>query len=80
MRIAAQGGDPGRIDVAIDPAGEGWQVTIRDNGTGFDPASTPSGLGLASMKARARQLGGTVALTTGPGEGTIVILSVPVPS
>ncbi len=37
QRIASIGGDPGRIDVAIDAAGEGWQVTIRDNGIGIPP-------------------------------------------
>lgn len=37
MRIAEQGGEPGRIDVSIDPAGEGWQVSIRDNGIGIPP-------------------------------------------
>ncbi len=37
MRIAANGGEPGRIDVTIDPSGEGWQVTIRDNGIGIPP-------------------------------------------
>jgi len=37
QRIAAHGGDPGRIDVSIEPAGEGWQVTIRDNGIGIPP-------------------------------------------
>jgi len=37
MRIDAQGGDPGRIDCSIDPAGQGWQVTIRDNGIGIPP-------------------------------------------
>ncbi len=37
MRIDAHGGDPGRIDCSIDPAGQGWQVTIRDNGIGIPP-------------------------------------------
>ncbi|MES2920915.1 MAG: ATP-binding protein [Verrucomicrobiota bacterium] len=37
MRIAANGGEQGRIDVSIDAAGEGWQVTIRDNGIGIPP-------------------------------------------
>jgi signal transduction histidine kinase len=37
MRIAEHGGEPGRIDVSIDPAGEGWQITIRDNGIGIPP-------------------------------------------
>ena len=37
MRIAANGGESGKIDVAIEAAGEGWQVTIRDNGIGIPP-------------------------------------------
>lgn len=41
MRQAEMGGDPGRIDVAIEPAGEGWQVSIRDNGIGIPPENLP---------------------------------------
>jgi signal transduction histidine kinase len=37
QRLAAHEGDPGRIDVTVEPAGEGWQVTIRDNGIGIPP-------------------------------------------
>ncbi|MEX1115223.1 MAG: ATP-binding protein [Akkermansiaceae bacterium] len=54
MRIEAMGGDPGRIDCTIEPAGEGWQVTTRDNGIGipledmhkiFDPFFTSKDVG-----------------------------------
>lgn len=41
QRIAEMGGDPGRIDVAIEPAGGGWQVSIRDNGIGIPPENLP---------------------------------------
>ncbi len=37
MRLAAHGGERGCIDVAIEPSGEGWQVSIRDNGIGIPP-------------------------------------------
>lgn len=37
MRIAEIGGEPGKIDCAIDAAGDGWQVTILDNGIGIPP-------------------------------------------
>lgn len=37
QRIEAHQGDPGRINVSIEPAGEGWQVTILDNGIGIPP-------------------------------------------
>jgi signal transduction histidine kinase len=41
QRVEADGGEPGRIDVSLDPAGEGWQVTIRDNGIGIPPENLP---------------------------------------
>ncbi len=37
MRLEADGGESGVISVSIDPAGDGWQVTIRDNGIGIPP-------------------------------------------
>ena len=37
QRIAAAPGEPGRIDVAIEPSGEGWLVSIHDNGIGIPP-------------------------------------------
>ena len=37
QRVATIGGDPGRIDVSIDAAGDGWQVSIRDNGIAIPP-------------------------------------------
>ena len=37
QRIAEDGGPPGNIDVSIEPAGEGWEVSIRDNGIGIPP-------------------------------------------
>jgi signal transduction histidine kinase len=42
QRIAeAPGGEPGRIDVTLEPAGQGWQVTFLDNGIGIPPESLP---------------------------------------
>ncbi|MCU0750319.1 MAG: HAMP domain-containing histidine kinase, partial [Akkermansiaceae bacterium] len=37
MRIAEHGGEPGKIDVLVEPAGEGWQISVRDNGIGIPP-------------------------------------------
>ncbi|MEO3978678.1 sensor histidine kinase [Streptomyces sp. CAU 1734] len=54
-------------------------LDITDDGTGFAPAAAPSGAGagdrghgLAAMRARVRQLGGTLAIESAPGEGTVV--------
>lgn len=53
------------------------EVSVLDNGRGFDASATHSGWGLASMKKRAEELGGVLELISTPGEGTSVILRVP---
>ncbi len=55
------------------------QVTliVRDDGIGFDPATTTRGLGLDSMTARAILLGGTFQLDSAPEQGTRLTLTLP---
>ncbi|HEX2143271.1 MAG TPA: GAF domain-containing sensor histidine kinase [Glycomyces sp.] len=49
------------------------RITIADDGHGFDATEAATrGLGLLSMRERAKALGGDLELTTAPGEGTIV--------
>jgi signal transduction histidine kinase len=51
------------------------RITIADDGAGFDAAEAATrGLGLLSMRERAKALGGELELTTAPGEGTVVAL------
>jgi signal transduction histidine kinase len=54
---------------------ESERITIADDGTGFDAAEAATrGLGLLSMRERAKALGGELVLKTAPGEGTAVTL------
>lgn len=58
------------------------QVTIEDDGRGFDPGDDPerarrSGLGLAGMRERAALVGGHVEIESSPGVGTTVFVRVP---
>ena len=56
-------------------------LTIEDNGSGFslDDVGTASGhLGLMSMSERARNLGGQLDIQSRPGQGTRLVLDVPV--
>ncbi len=53
------------------------ELTIRDNGEGFEPESLyngnlKKGLGLASMKERAEFSGGTFCLESSAGKGTVI--------
>ncbi|MGC9499991.1 sensor histidine kinase [Streptomyces sp. WG7] len=59
-------------------------VDIADDGRGFDTGRPPRrgrastrGHGLPGMVMRARQAGGTLAVESAPGEGTVVTMSVP---
>jgi signal transduction histidine kinase len=54
-------------------------VTIRDNGSGFDPdhAASPTSLGLLSMRERAAAIGATLEIASRPGAGTAIILERP---
>lgn len=55
------------------------RVTIRDNGSGFDPeqAAKPTSLGLLSMRERATAIGGTLEIASRPGTGTAVVFELP---
>lgn len=52
------------------------RLVVRDDGDGFDPAAA-GGFGLAGMRARAEQVGGVLAVRSGPGAGTTIELEVP---
>ncbi|MGW7199728.1 sensor histidine kinase [Streptomyces chryseus] len=63
------------IDVQVDA--RHVRATVVDDGVGFSPA-TQRGNGLSSLYERAQLLGGEVSITSTPGAGTAVELSVPV--
>jgi signal transduction histidine kinase len=53
-------------------------VSVLDHGAGFDPARTPTGMGLReSITRRLADAGGTATVQSTPGEGTYVELTVP---
>jgi signal transduction histidine kinase len=65
VRVAVNDGAHGRL----------W-VEIADDGTGFDPAATTSGFGLAGMRERVQLSGGQLTVTPSP-EGTTVRAELP---
>ena len=67
------------ITVRLCAEPESVQLTIQDNGAGFDPhVSTLSrGFGLISMQERADRIGGELTILTKPGAGTRVHLLLP---
>ena len=55
------------------------RLEIQDDGKGFDPDAVreTAGIGLVSMQERAEQLGGSLSITSKPGQGTRIRLIVP---
>lgn len=67
------------VEILLEERAARWQLTIRDNGVGFDPAGHGSGHGLKSLRQRAEKIGGKLTIRSQPGQGTSVTLSVPCP-
>jgi signal transduction histidine kinase len=55
------------------------QLVIEDNGVGFDPASVVKlgHQGLANTRARVAEIGGVLAIDSGAGSGTRVVVRIP---
>jgi len=69
------------VTVHLEARNGGVELAIADNGVGFDPqvAARGGGAGLTNIRQRADQAGGSLVLTSTPGEGTQVIVRIPTP-
>jgi len=64
------------ISLAADAQDGHMTLEVRDDGCGM-PVSYQPGLGLASMQARASELGGVCRIKSRPGAGTVVTAELP---
>lgn len=71
---AVKHSDATRLSVSLRAQGPRCELSIEDNGRGFDPASTDGGLGLATMRRRAALIGAAMTCAAGPEGGTRVHL------
>jgi signal transduction histidine kinase len=63
----------GAVTVALRYGPDGATLNVTDDGPGFDPAATTAGYGLAGMRRRAQEVGGTVAVRSGPAGTTVEV-------
>ncbi len=61
-----------RLSVQVQPGS--IEISITDNGTGFDPTTVKKGRGLVGMHSRAQQIGGVLHFTSTPGQGSVMTL------
>jgi signal transduction histidine kinase len=70
---------PQRVEIGLRLDGESVLLEVSDDGTGFDPlAPGGSGVGLASMTTRTREMAGTLDIQSAPARGTRLTVRVPV--
>jgi len=76
--IARHSGSP-RAEVSLTERAGALDLMISDSGAGFDPEEIPlgPGLGLVSIRERARMIGADVQITSFPRKGTTIRLRVP---
>lgn len=53
-------------------------LSIMDNGVGFNTKRTKNGIGLHNIEYRAAECKGTVAIKSAKGEGTLLVVKVPI--
>src|SRR5579862_4116851 len=72
----AQHAQASAVQVTVRQQTRQIQVTVQDDGSGFDPERV-RGLGLLGMEERARHLGGAFHIDSRPGRGTLLRVMLP---
>ncbi|TRZ98818.1 MAG: PAS domain S-box protein [Rhodocyclaceae bacterium] len=72
-------------EVSVIADGETLVITVSDDGIGFDAKqslmpSADGGYGLFSIRERLNSIGGTIQIDSQPGDGTVVIVTLPLGS
>lgn len=65
------------VEICLKELPRDWELTIRDDGAGFDPSAPVTGNGLQNLRRRAEKIGATVHIASLPGKGATVTLTIP---
>jgi len=65
------------VEVSLARNGGDAVLTIRDNGRGMPQPANPQSLGLLGIRERAELLGGSVVIDSRPGDGTMILVTLP---
>jgi PAS domain S-box-containing protein len=80
LRNVSKHSEASKVQVRLQEKSGAICLTVSDNGVGFDPASNcaSKGIGIQSMRERARMLGGTFEIRSRRSGGTKIMVRVPV--
>jgi signal transduction histidine kinase len=81
LRNIAKHANTRRASVTLEGKGDRILLQVLDNGVGFPVESLRAGggLGVVSMQERVRHLNGSFAIQSGPEQGTVITVEVPLP-
>lgn len=67
------------VELRLTVTGEQIRLKITDNGIGFNEEDTKtSSYGMSLMRERVAEIGGVMTLSTAPGQGTMIEVTVPI--
>jgi len=70
-------GDSAQVEVLVETTTNGLAFEVRDDGPGFDSATTEHGHGFTNMSDRLGAIGGTLTIVSSPGAGTVIHGAIP---
>ena len=81
VRNAVKHARPTQVEVNLEHAFDELRLLVRDDGCGFDPQG-PDGtkdghFGLVGIRHRARSMAGNLSLKSQPGQGTEILVTIP---
>lgn len=71
--------EPTRLVIVIAYQGDSMRLTVADNGRGFTVSGDLLGFGIRGMRKRASEVGGDFDISSVPGSGTSVSITVQLP-
>lgn len=66
-----------QVTVTISYLNDVVVIDVQDDGSGFSEGAAPAGVGLAAMRERLDELGGSLTIESAPGEGTTIAATLP---
>jgi len=66
------------IRLSLNEAANMINLSIADDGKGFDPDNTNKGLGLSNMMSRTDLFGGKISIVSSPGKGCKISVEIPI--
>ncbi len=70
----------GQVEIVVEYTPDQVNISISDDGQGFDMSRRPAGVGLRSMEERISMIGGRLMIESSPGKGTHIIACAPIPA